>query len=317
VLRAVEQTKDFRIKAEALRQIANNRTQMGDWDAGLKAYEDSLDIVRELGDLSQVGLVYNCIGYGYFERGEHGEAMKYFQEALKLGKQCADLRLVADASNGLGMLASVRYDLDEAIRNYQISLSSYKETGESHYEAQAYQNLGIAHFKKDETKIADKYYHASLKISEKCGYIRLRAYTYLSRAELYLWESDLDVEHADSLFKKAIEFCEAAFQILDTLDDKWARAEGYKFYGMIYRRKRDFQSARSVFHTSLQISKESENLMNMAEVYCEMGLMYREEGMLGEAMTHFGKSREIFEELGITEEVQKIDGYMTEIKSDR
>jgi tetratricopeptide (TPR) repeat protein len=178
--------------------------------------------------------------------------------------------------------------------------------GESHFEAQTYLNLGVTHFKKNEVEIADGYYEDSLRISEKCGYSRLTVYAYFNRAEVYLWRSDLD---------KATDFCRKAFQILRTLDDKWARAEGYRLYGMIYRRQQNFQSAEEAFRTSLEVSAECDYLPNIAEVYCEMGLMCKEEGMLREASDHFGKSREIFEELDITEEVQKVEKYITEIGS--
>jgi class 3 adenylate cyclase/tetratricopeptide (TPR) repeat protein len=305
VLHAAEQAKDDRMKAEALRKIAGNKDRIGDWEAALNAYEESLAIVRNLGDPTQIGLVYNNIGYGYFERGELDEAMKYFQEALNIGEQYGDLRLISDASNGLGALASIRHDFDEAIRNYQVSLKSYRELGESHFEAQTYLNLGVTHFKKNEAEIADRYYEDSLRISEKCGYSRLIVYTYFNRAELHLWRLDLD---------RATDFCKRAFQTLHTLDDKWARAEGYKLYGMIYRRQRNFQSAKEAFHTSLEVSRECDYLPNMAEVYCEMGLTYKEEGTLPEALEHFGRSREIFEELDITEEVQKIEKYIAEIR---
>ena len=306
VLHIAEQTKDYRAKAKALRQIANNKTQMGGWEAALEAYEESLTIARELGDLPQMGIVYDSIGYGYFERGDLDEAEKYFQKALEIAKQSGDLRLIGDASNDLGTLASIRHDFDEAIRNYQVGLHSYKELGESHYEAQTYLNLGVTHIKKNEIEIADRYYEESLKISEKCGYSRLMTYTYLNRAELYLWQMDLG---------RAANFCKKAFQILQTLDDKWACAEGYKHYGMIYIRQRDFQSAKEAFRTSLDVSKECDHLPNMAEVHCEMGLIHKEEGTLQKALEHFGKSRDIFEELSIMEEIQKVDEYIAEIKS--
>jgi predicted ATPase/class 3 adenylate cyclase len=306
VLTIAGEKKDFPLKAKALRQIGNNKTQIGNWNDGLKAYNESLSIVRDLGDLPQMGFVYNAIGYGYFVKGEYDEAMKYFQEALRIGKQCSDLPLIGDASNCLGMLASVKLDLDEAIQHYQDSLKSYKELKESHYEAQAYQNLGIAHFKKGELSIADKYYDDSLKISEKCGYIRLKAYTYLNKAELYLSLSDPE---------NATIFCELAYQILHTLNDDIALAECHKLYGKIYRCQKNLPSAKTAFLTSLKISAECDNLANIAEVHYEMGLMYNEEGILNESLEHLEESRKIFEELGIIEEAQKVNIYIQKITS--
>lgn len=304
VLRASEKTKDYRMKAEALRMIANYKVQINDWEAALDTYEKSLVIVRELGDLPQIGFVYNSIGYGYLERGDPDEAMKYFKEALRIGKQSGDLRLMGDANNSLGTItSSFHHDFDKAIRYYQDSLQSYREVGEVHFEAQAYQNLGITYFKKNDLEIADRYYEESLKISEKGGYNRLIAYTYLNRAELYLWQCNLD---------KAMDFCNRAFEILSTLDDKWACAEGYKYYGMIYRRQKNFYSAKEAFSMSLKFSNECEYKLNMAEVYFEMGLVHKEE-MPQEALEYFRISREIFHELNIPEEAQKVGSYIDEM----
>ena len=307
MLHATEQTKDFRMRSEALRQIANINAQIDNWESALDAYEKSLSIVKDLGDLPRIGFVYNGIGYGYFERGNHNQAEKYFQEALRIGKQCDDKRLIGDASNGLGTIASIRYEFDQAIQNYLISLQNYREIGDNHYEAQTCQNIGITHFKKNELEIADGYYEESLRISEKCGYNRLMVYTFLNRAEIYLCKSELDI---------SIDFCDKAFQILNILDDKWALAEGYKIYGMIHMRKKDLQSAKEAFHSSLDISMECSYITNIAEVNLEIGLICKEEGIFQEALRHFDESRRIFEELNINEEVHKIDGYISETKND-
>ena len=304
VLQVAEQREDHHLKAGALRQIANSKAQMVNWEGALEAFAGSLAIARKLDDLPQMGFVFTGIGYVCFERGEFDESMRHFHEALRIGRQSGDLRLVGDASNGIGIIASMRHDFDEAIQYYQTSLCSYVAANEDHYKAQTYLNLGIAYFKKGRAKVADRYYRESLKISEKCGYTVLMTHTYLNISELYIWKSDLD---------KAMEFCEKAFKILHKLDDKWACAEGYKLYGMIYRRQREIPMAEKSFRTSLELSKECNYLPNMAEVYREMGLMYKEENMLKETLKHFDKAKEAFEELRIEDEVQRIEEYISEI----
>ena len=307
VLLMAVQMQDLCVKAEALRQIGNNKTRMGDWEGARKAYEGSLAIAKDLEDLSPMGLVYNGIGYGFLERGDMDEAMDYFEEALKMGEQSGDPRLIGDASDGLGTIASIRHDFSEAIRYYQTSLRNYEKAKESHYEAQIYQNLGITHFRKNELEVADKYYKESLKISEKCGYNSLMAATYVNRAELYLERSELD---------KATAFCIKTFEILRTLDDKWAVAESYKLYGMIYKRRKNFPEAMKAFNTSLAISEECDYLTNIAEVHREVGLMYREQEMFTAALKSLDKARETLKDLRITDEVHTIDEYIDAIKQE-
>jgi len=306
VLSLTEQTEDDLTKAEAMRKIAMNKDQTGDWEAALEVYEKSLAIVQNLGELTQMGLVYNNIGYGYFERGDLDEAMKYFQKVLEIGKRSGDSRLIGDVINNLGMIASLRGGFDEAIKYYEDCVSKFQESDDWHGLAQAYQNLGIAYFRKGMLAEADDYYKRSLEISEKRGIYRLITYTSLNRAEMYLAWPDLS---------EAKSFCDRAFEILSFLDDKWARAEGYKYYGVIYKCQQDYLSAKEAFLTSLKVSKECDHLPNMAEVHCEIGAMSREEGMLDEALEHFGKSREIFGILKIAEEVQRLDEYIAEINS--
>ena len=306
VLHLTEQTEDDLIKAKALRKIGNIKTQNNEWEAALEAYEKSLEIVRGLGDLTQMGNVYNDIGYGYFERSDLDEAMRYFQKVLDILEQSGDSSLIGDTINNLGMIASLRGSFDEAIQHYENCVAKFEEGDDWHGLAQVYQNLGIAYFRKGLLEKADEYYRKSLEISEKRGIYRLITYTSLNIAEMYLSWPDL---------ARAKGFCDRAFEILGFLDDKWARAEGYKYYGKIYRLQRNFQAARAAFQTSLEASKECDHLPNMAEVHCEMGFMYKEAGELEEALAHFGKCKVIFEDLRIIEEVQKINGYISKIKS--
>jgi len=308
VLELAEQTNDDLMRAEVLRKIGGNKDQTGDWESALEDYEKSLAIAKQLGDHTQIGLVYNNIGGGYFLRGKYDEAIDYFRKAVKSGEKSGDLSLIGDASNSLGMISSMRHDFDEAIKYHQLSLQSYRELGDIHYEAQAYHNLGITHFKENEMQFADTYYEESLKISEKCGYSRLIAYTYLNKAELYLWQQKMG---------EAIECCKRAFQILQELDDKWAYAEGYKYYGMIYRRQGNLRLAEEAFQTSLEFSRECDYSANIAEVYCEMGLMCEEAGTPQKSLEYFEQCRAIFEELKIVEEVQKIDKYISEIEPEQ
>jgi protein O-GlcNAc transferase len=307
MLQFAEQTEDALMKAEAMRKIAMNKDQTGNWEDALESYKESLSIVQSLDKLTQIGLVYNNIGYVYFERSDLDEAMKYFQKALKIGKQSGDNRLIGDVANNLGMIASLRGGFDEAIKYYEDCVVKFEESDDWHGLAQAYQNLGVAYFRKGMLEKADEHYRMSLEISEKRGIYRLITYTSLNRAEVYLAWPDL---------AKAKSFCDRAFEILSFLDDKWARAEGQKYYGMIYKCQHDFQSAKRAFRMSLEVSEECAHLPNMAEVHCEMGAMYKEEGELGEALAHFSKSREIFQDLRIAEEVQRIDGYIDEIRSE-
>ncbi|MBD3181177.1 tetratricopeptide repeat protein [Candidatus Poribacteria bacterium] len=303
--------KDHPTKAVALRKIANNKTQIGEWEKALDSYKESLDIVQNLGDLIQVGHVYNSIGYGYFERSDIETAMDYFQKALDIGHETGDPRLIGDSSNNLGMIVSWRNDFDQAIEYYQTALKYYKEVLKSNRdvqdEAQVYLNLGITHFKKNEVDVADRYYAECLRISEKCGYIRLMAYAYLNRTEVYLHKFDL---------VRAWDFCNKAFDLLRSLNDKWSQAEGYKYRGMIYRRQRDFSAAEEALNTSLELSFECDYLRNIAEVYSELGLLYRDQKIPRKAIEYFRESKNIYKELELDNEVARIERLVRQIKTE-
>ena len=62
---ATELYKSDDIKAEILKQTGHIKSKRSEWKAALDAYEASLDILNRLGNLHEIGSIYNSIGYNY------------------------------------------------------------------------------------------------------------------------------------------------------------------------------------------------------------------------------------------------------------
>ena len=62
---ALELSESDKLKAEALKQRGNIESKLGNWEAAQMYYEGCLEILIRIGYLSEVGVIYNSIGYNH------------------------------------------------------------------------------------------------------------------------------------------------------------------------------------------------------------------------------------------------------------
>jgi len=122
-------------RAEALRQIGDVRLSLGEFDPALAAFQESLNLSRELSGRSPdnedwlfaLGNAWFWVGYTHWQKGDLGAAVGPMTEYFKAAERLVQL----DAGNrkwqlergyalgNLGSLAWTRGESDEAIRHYE------------------------------------------------------------------------------------------------------------------------------------------------------------------------------------------------------
>jgi tetratricopeptide (TPR) repeat protein len=122
-------------RAEALRQIGDVRLSLGEFGPALTAFQESLNLSRELSSRSPdnqdwlfaLGNAWFWVGYTHWQEGDLGAAVGPMTEYFKAAERLVQL----DAGNrkwqlergyalgNLGSLAFTRGDSDEAIRHYE------------------------------------------------------------------------------------------------------------------------------------------------------------------------------------------------------
>lgn len=275
-------------EAVTLKKIANVRSLTGEWETAFQLYMSSLKLFEQFNRLGEVGNIHNNIGYNFFESGDWNKAEKYYQSALEIGNQIEDLQLVADAESNLGIINTARGQFEEAIEYYQKSLNNYKSIDDNLRFAQTYQNLGMGYAGKREWETAIECYQNSIEISKETGDLRLEAISCLNSAEAFLALEDL---------VNAKEFCNKAMSTFRILDDHFGMAESNKIYGIISKDEYDWTQAEQCFNKSAQFFLKSNRIQSLAEVYREMGIMYKKRGMNEEEINFLKKADDLLQQL--------------------
>ena len=285
------------VRAEALKQMGHNRSRRCEWKVALENYEASVNILNKLGDLCEVGNIYNSIGFNCFETGNMDDAKEYYDRALQIAQQCRDTQLGADVQSNLGILSTVKGQPEEALKKYQESLLGYEACGDIHGLAQVYHNLAMAYTNIEEWRLAGEHYQKSMELCIEIGDMDLLSIIYTNRAKLALYLHDPLM---------AETYCDKAFKSLSKTGNKMGEAEVHKLYGIVYSDLQQWDSAVIAFQKGIEICNEYDNHLTKAEILHELGSMIHRRDQKDEALRHLKKSLEIYKSMGIDEEASKI-----------
>jgi tetratricopeptide (TPR) repeat protein len=289
-------------KCEAIKNIGHIYSRQGKWDRADEYYKQVIDLYEQHNNLPQVANIYNNLGYNAAMQGNFSQAEEYHQRAIQIGQECNVMWLIADAHNSLGIIASVQSKWDEAMENFENAIAIYDGVDDLQPDdrrciAQTYHNSAMAYVDCEEWEEAGRFYQEATGIAEELGDLPLMASIYINRAEFFLNLASMAM---------AKTYCQKAWEIFGTLEDKLGLAEAHKLYGRIYRREQDWSAAEAYFNESISISKGCSNLLGLAEGYYEFGLMLKDRDELNQAQAYLNKSLQLFSQLKADDEIQQV-----------
>ena len=92
-------------------------------------------------------------------------------------------------------------------------------------------------------------------------------------------------------------------------------ADVYKLYGRIHRHRKEWNPAVDAFTQSIKRYQSCQNTQGEAEGCYELGLMYKDSENLSQAQYFLKRSRVLYEQLGATNELQRLDAALTTLVS--
>jgi predicted ATPase/class 3 adenylate cyclase len=114
---------DRMLQNEALRALGEISEAKQEYTRAVDLYKESLAIVQDLQDITNVSVLYFNVGRALQLAGENAEAERYFRDALlqsqQLGKRAGVLRALA----GLGVVSAAKGEVKRAV--YLISASQF------------------------------------------------------------------------------------------------------------------------------------------------------------------------------------------------
>jgi tetratricopeptide (TPR) repeat protein len=201
---------DRRGEGSALGNLGTAYATLGDTRRAIQFFEQYLSITREIGDRRGEGIALGNMGIVYKDLGETHRAIEFYEQRLTIAREIGDRHGEGQA---LGNLGNAYYLLDEtrrAIEFYEQRLTIAREIGDRHGEGQALGNLGNAYYLLDETRRAIEFYKQQLAIVREIGDRRGEG--------IALWNMSLALDQLGER-AQAIRYAEQALIIREQIED--------------------------------------------------------------------------------------------------
>lgn len=218
----------------AMSNIANCYTNMGNYIEAVNIYLESIKIVEKLGPSERLGRSYNNLGTFYSETADFENALKYFSKSEELGIAFTDSMLLADVFNNKGLIYEQQNDLNRAKDYYEKALIIYLKSGDNERISLTYNNMGIA------LKYL-KQYDAALKAYEKSiEYAQIIGNQYLAAANLI---NIGNLQLLRELPNSAIEYYSKGIEIALENETQAVVVEGYDGMASAYSMLQQYSKA--------------------------------------------------------------------------
>jgi tetratricopeptide (TPR) repeat protein len=153
----------------ALGLIGTAYAQLGDSAKVIEYFEQSLAIVRELGNLPAEALLLRGIGGAYLKLDNYAKAVEFLQQSLAIAKQAGDREEQGKTMHSLGMAYLNLDNFPRAIEYLQPSLALVRERGDRNAEGGILAALALASYEMGDYAKALEYAKLSLPIMQQLG----------------------------------------------------------------------------------------------------------------------------------------------------
>ncbi len=114
-------------RAEILFEKGRCYLMLSKFSEAIDCFNRCLEIERAQGNLQQVAIVLNLVGFAYRKMGQVDQAKSYYEEGLALYQQLDNQSEYADTLNNLSYVYRIQGKTQEALRRCQIGLRIRQE----------------------------------------------------------------------------------------------------------------------------------------------------------------------------------------------
>ena len=260
-----KQTRNKYREAKAYNSLGFVHHSLNDYEKAIEFYQQSLTMVKEIGDKDSEGKAYTSIGSAYDCLGDYKKAIEFHQQSLSIAKEIGNKRSQGAAYTSLGNAYYSLCDYKKAIEFHQQSLSIAKELGDKDSEGKAYTILGGAYYYLGDYKKVIEFFQKSLSIAKEIGDKDAEVTAYCNLGNAY---SSL------GKYKKAIEFHQRSLSIANEIGGKRSQGNAYNNLGNAYSSLGNYEKAIEFHQRSLNIAKEIGDKGLEGKAYCNLGIVY-------------------------------------------
>jgi tetratricopeptide (TPR) repeat protein len=167
-------------------ELAKLCVTRGELDRALALYQESLQLLEQIGDLQGQAASLHSMAQVYLTRGELDRALALYQESLQIDEQIGDLQgkaaslhQMAQEAASLHQMAQVyltRGELDRALALYQESLQLKEQIGDLQGKAASLHNMANILMARNEWQDAEQVLQESQQLAQKVGSVEHLAF---------------------------------------------------------------------------------------------------------------------------------------------
>lgn len=156
-------------KADMLRKIGMFYYLKGEYDSALHKYNQSLEIVKLLGDQHGIAKTFYDLAMIHQDKGEYDTALNLYNQSLEIEKSLDDQQGIAATLNNIALFHKNKGEYDIALDLYSQSLEIEKSLEDQRGIAYTFHNIAMIYQDKGEYDTALNLYNQSLEITKTLG----------------------------------------------------------------------------------------------------------------------------------------------------
>lgn len=238
------QRDDQSAEARTLYLMASCQQDLGDLQAAMESYGQSLDLSRSIGDEVREKLTLSALGTLYFDLGDKRKAIDCYNSALKLSRSQSDRRSEAGVLVNLGVAHKALGENPKAMEHYQLALNGARELGDQELQAASLTNLARLFDLAGERANALNHFQQALQLWRSLG---------STSGEAAVLKNLGALAEATGQMESALGYYQQALSLSQKVGDVTREAHIYGDLARVESDRGDFQASRQEIEKALAI----------------------------------------------------------------
>ncbi|HET7287792.1 MAG TPA: tetratricopeptide repeat protein, partial [Pyrinomonadaceae bacterium] len=255
------------IEAEALNNLGEALSNLGDRTSAQEHEQQALAIWRELNDPKGQAISSISLGYNYKNMGQPEKAFRLFAEALSLARQAKDLGIETQSTIAIANINRKTGNNQAALESYAAAQAIAERIGDQTAQAIVVAGIGSIYFEMGDDREALRYFEDAMKLFERNG-------KNWGVAEVRLQLGRLRHSMGDD--KQAIEYLNDAVVSFRSLRMPLLESSTLRELGFVYDSVGDKDRALESYKSALQRRRAGEDQRETAYLLSYIGHVYEE-----------------------------------------
>ncbi|MEM3397277.1 MAG: tetratricopeptide repeat protein [Thermoplasmata archaeon] len=308
IVEICERINDERSRAYAMVALGNIIRTRGDFERAKKCFEDALKSFEKTKDLRGIADAYRGLGYILWRQGKYDAAINSYNIAMKNIIQVGDLRRLGTMFIEIGNIYGDKGNASKCEEYYIKAIEELKKVNDLNELARAHNNLGDLYLQEGNYPKAIENFEKSREYAEKIGNIDWIGWAFFNMAEVYIRTGEI---------QKAKVCNTRAKHLMESINDRVALQAVLRIEGTILAEEGKFDEAIKNFNEALALVRELQIPYNEAETLMMYGKTLHKMGDNNGAMEALNKAKEIFEQIGASKNVEKVNKLIEQITEKR